>query len=847
MKRFRGPAVFSLYLVIFLLAPLVLAGSIDASDAATKDTLAIDEWNWVPPMTLPLPVFHDQGKALEGKELLALSEVDLDRLPELSAGRRIAATDAKLSLGPAGGPAISYLTTFVSNTSFYEGSLSIDSAHPLTLFLDGTVLEGDEDYKLSLAPGKHALVLKLLRDPDVDQPWDLSARFEDSEQAVALTLSLDPTHAVDFDDILATEVITGLALSPDGARLAVHKRDPSIPKDDGRSWTTILSLPDGKVIREYAARLGSFSWSPADGQSFSYTEEKDGKSTIWIESLGGSRKPLVKDVEHLAGIMWVPDGQSMVYGITTPESDDDEESDGFDRVRSLEDRWAGYRDKTYLYRVSLATGTRQRLSAGPLDTALQDISPDSRHLIFSREVYDDTRWPFLFAEIWELDLETLRAKRLTETRWSATAQYSPDGKQLLVLGGPSAFGEIGVATPQGVVANEYDTQAYLFEIATKKVTPITRDFDPMIEAASWASGGTLLLRGEEGTRVALFRWDPATSSLSRLPSAVDVISRSSLAEDGTAVAYYGSSVNSPGELHLLDLREDPSSRLLERPDAGHWEGVAIGKTSDFNFKTSTGLTIEGVVHYPPNFDAKKTYPAIVYYYGGTVPVGRSFGGRWPKNVWAAHGYIVYILQPSGATGYGQDFSAAHVNNWGRSVADEIVEGTQAFLAAHPFVDPERVGCMGASYGGFMTELLVSRTKIFSAAVSHAGISSLAGYWGEGWWGYIYSAIATAKKYPWNDQELYIGQSALFHADKIETPLLLLHGKVDTNVPRGQSEQLFTALKILGRDVEFVRIAGENHLIMDYDKRRKWMETIVAWFDWKLKDDHAWWNHLYPAP
>ena len=91
----------------------------------------------------------------------------------------------------------------------------------------------------------------------------------------------------------------------------------------------------------------------------------------------------------------------------------------------------------------------------------------------------------------------------------------------------------------------------------------------------------------------------------------------------------------------------------------------------------------------------------------------------------------------------------------------------------------------------------------------------------------------------------MGQSALFRADKINTPLLLLHGSVDTNVPRGESDQMFAALKMLGREVEYVRIAGEDHLIMSYEKRKRWMETIIAWFDRELKDQPEWWNHLYP--
>jgi dipeptidyl aminopeptidase/acylaminoacyl peptidase len=257
-----------------------------------------------------------------------------------------------------------------------------------------------------------------------------------------------------------------------------------------------------------------------------------------------------------------------------------------------------------------------------------------------------------------------------------------------------------------------------------------------------------------------------------------------------------------------------------------------------------GQEIEGRIYYPPYFDQERKYPCIVYYYGGTSPVTRDFGGRYPKELWAANGYVVYVLQPSGATGFGQAFSALHVNDWGKIVADEIIDGVKQFLKTHPFVDPERVGCIGASFGGFMTMLLQTRTDLFTAAVSHAGISSISSYWGEGYWGYLYSALATANSFPWNRKDIYIDQSPLFHAEKVTTPILLLHGSQDTNVPPGESIQFYTALKLLGKEVELIEVADQNHWIMDHKKRKLWSKTILAWFDRWLKDQSEWWDALY---
>jgi dipeptidyl aminopeptidase/acylaminoacyl peptidase len=182
--------------------------------------------------------------------------------------------------------------------------------------------------------------------------------------------------------------------------------------------------------------------------------------------------------------------------------------------------------------------------------------------------------------------------------------------------------------------------------------------------------------------------------------------------------------------------------------------------------------------------------------------------------------------------------------WGGQTAEELSEGVQQFVAEHSFIDPARIGTLGASYGGFMTMYLLTRTDIFAAAVSHAGISSLSSYWGEGFWGFGYSGHASPGSFPWNNHDLYVGQSPLFHADRIHTPLLLTHGKDDTNVPVGESIQMYVALKLLGRPVELIRIENEDHSIRQYARRIAFNHSIYAWFTKWLKDDPRWWNSLY---
>ena len=271
----------------------------------------------------------------------------------------------------------------------------------------------------------------------------------------------------------------------------------------------------------------------------------------------------------------------------------------------------------------------------------------------------------------------------------------------------------------------------------------------------------------------------------------------------------------------------------------------MGEGGEYEFTSSRGDLINGFYVLPPDFDSTKKYPLLVHYYGGCSPSARYAIGSYSPQYYAAQGYVFYVINPSGAAGFGQEFASRHVNTAGQGVAEDILEGVERFCKDHPFVDTKHIGCFSASYGGFMTQLLLTKSDMFAAGISHAGISDHTSYWGEGYWGYSYSEVSMANSYPWTHKDLYVDNSPLYMADKIRTPLLFLHGSADTNVPIGESIQMFTALKLLGNDTAFVVVDGENHGIREYAKRRQWLRTISAWFAKYLKEDPTWWNELYP--
>lgn len=859
-----------------VLASLLVSclAAVPAAVAAAGDSppaeVALDAWLLLGPLDTALPAFHHE--APEGEQptgvdrLLETAHIEYPEVWPAPGDQVTWADGSELVWSPLAGsvslapgktvPRVAYLATYVTAERFVEAELVVTSGHLARVLVDGEPVaektgadEGEAGEtgrargEVALSRGKHLVLVKLLRDPDGPAGWEATAHLEVAgERAADLAISVAPHHEIVLSDLLDVDAVTGLELSPDGRFLAVELANPTVPAEHRERWTEIRRTGDGEVVRSLrgSPEVVELAWGP-EGR-FAYVTRKEEKATLWVGGLEREARAVLAGIEGLGAFRFSPDGKFLVYALTEEAAEDER---GVKRLRSLADRWEGYRDKTYLWQVSLADGSRRQLTAGALSTELADLAPDGSRVLFTRTVHTGER-PFSVGEVWELELTTpgLAPRKVTEVTWLDRASYGPDGERILIAAGPSAFGETGIELPEGTIPNEYEGELYLVDRDGGAVTPLTREFDPAVLGAAFSRrDGALYLRAADGSSVHLYRHHPGEASFERLHAPVEVVESLELAESGGLLAFTGSSTTRPAAVWTLALT-DGAVRLLDDPAATRYERVELGEVEELTFPTEAGGTISGRVHYPVGFDPSGSYPLLVYYYGGVVPTDRSFGGRYPKSWWTANGYVVLVLQPSGATGFGQAFAARHVNDWGQRVAGEIIDGVERFVDTHEFVDRERIGCFGGSYGGFMTMLLTTRTDLFSAAISHAGISSIASYWGEGWWGYLYSAVAGAGSYPWNRPDLYVEQSPLFSAEEITTPLLLLHGTADPNVPPGESEQMYTALEVLGKEVEYVRIAGEAHWILTYPKRKLWWETIIAWFDKHLKGESEYWDHLW---
>jgi len=854
--------------IVFALTMMV---TVAVTAAEEKPKVTVERWLVLGPIAAPLPAFNNEDeKAKVGAgELLAYPHVD-HKLLRPVAGETVPmvwgkdvewkAADAPdttgVSIGTDGSEAeVAYLAAYVEVPRWMTLDVEARSHHAMEVFVDGESIAsqkkpnkkeaGKASGTAKVKAGKHLLLVKTVDVPsDSAGAWSVAVTLSPGKDFdVTPVVSIDPTRTMTIEDVLDGPSVGGIQVSPDGRLVALTLSEREPPEGTADRWVEVRDARHGSLVQTLRDISGSnWQWAPV-GNRLSYVNTNDGKGTLRVIDLDTRNiETIVEDVKDFSGYQWGPDGTFVVYSVNKePEKD----KTGVKRMIGVSDRREGERNKSSLYLASVPAGVTRQLTAGEYSVRVLDVHPSGKTVLITRTHEDLSAGPYEIDELAVLNIADASVDPLWSGRWFNGGIWSPDGKKILVVGGPSTFGDVGVNVAEGESPNEYDRQAFLFDPATKTAEAITKDFDPTVESVFWPKrGGDIYMVSEAGEYNRLYRYSVKKRTFKEIELPTDVVHGRDVARDEPFAVLAGSSANRPPRLFAVDLAKS-SVRDLYDPMKESYAHVTIGDVEDFDFTTSGGTTIVGRVHFPPDFDPGKKWPAIVYYYGGTSPVTRSFGGRYPKNLWAAHGYVVYVLQPSGATGFGQEFSAVHVNDWGKTTAGEIIEGTKKFLAAHPYVDPKRVGCIGASFGGFMTELLVTQTDIFAAAVSHAGISDISSYWGEGYWGYQYNAVSAMNSFPWNRPDIYINQSPLFHADKVVTPLLLLHGGADTNVPRGESDQMYAALKILGKEVEYIRVEGQNHWILDYKKRIVWNDAILSWFDRWLKDQPQWWNDMYP--
>lgn len=833
----------------------LLAAALMASISASAETIEVKTLKYAGPYAVAQPWMADsvniKGEAFDLKQLLdsPLSFTLLNKGKEVSAAQLLADKQQD---------ALHLASFCVSNTQRTKATIAVEGLEQYRLFVDGeqVAVNGDKAETI-LTPSQHTVVIKYLTRKNASADKKSIKLTVTAANGAPLSVG-DATvkRAYNIYDVICAPNYPSVSISPNGKFIVVRKTWVD-RKGNNHSISELRNYQTNRVMATFEE---SVKWMPASNKLY-FTQKASDSSIAGEEKQDGTLQlitinPLTMEREVLAShlpegwFQFTPDEKTLIYTLTTEGRKKDPQV--YD-VKEPEDRQPGWRERSNLAKYDLASGILQPLTFGYHNIYLMDISADSRYLLIGKEEERLTKRPTTLTSFYRLDLGSMNASSATTPKVETliekgeflnSAQFSPDGKSILVSASPEAFNGIGKNVEEGQTPSMIDTQLYLMTLSDKKVRPLTKDFNPNVQSVGWSKAdGNIYFTAEDKDCVHLFQLNPKSGKFTLLKTPEEYIKSFSLASSAAEMAFSGQSASNADRLYKMNTKA-LKSQLVDDLSARELKDVELGECKAWNFVNSRGDTLCCRYYLPPHFDAAKKYPMIVNYYGGCSPTSRMFQSRYPHHVYAAMGYVVLVVNPSGATGFGQKFSARHVDTAGEGVAEDIISSTQAFCDEHAFVNRKKIGCIGASYGGFMTQYLQTKTDLFAAAISHAGISDHTSYWGEGYWGYSYSEVSMANEYPWTNKHLFVDQSPLYNADKIHTPLLFVHGTADNNVPVGESIQLYTALKLLGRPTAMVLVDGQDHHIIDYEKRLKWQNTIFAWFAKWLQDDASWWTEMY---
>lgn len=824
----------------------LLAAALMASISASAETIEVKTLKYAGPYAVAQPWMADsvniKGEAFDLKQLLdsPLSFTLLNKGKEVTAAQLLADKQDAL-----------HLASFcVSNTQRTKATIAVEGLEQYRLFVDGEQVEVNSDKaETILTPSQHTVVIKYLTRKNASSDKKSIKLTVTAANGAPLSVGdAAAKRAYNIYDVICAPNYPSVSISPNGKFIVVRKTWVD-RKGNNHSMSELRNSQTNRVMATFEENV---KWMPSSNKLY-FTQKASDSSIAGEEKQDGTLQlitinPLTMEREVLAAnipdgwFQFTPDEKTLIYTLYTEGRKKDAQV--YD-VKEPDDRQPGWRSRSYLAKFDLASGVLQPLTFGYHNVYLNDISADSRYLLIGKSEERLTKRPTTLNSYYRLNLNDMSVETLIEKgEFLNSAQFSPDGKSILVSASPEAFNGIGKNVEEGQTPSMIDTQLYLMTLSDKKVRPLTRDFNPNVLSTEWSKvDGNIYFTAEDKDCVHLFQLNPKSGKFTLLKTPEEYIKSFSLASSAAEMAFSGQSASNADRLYKMNTKA-LKSQLVDDLSARELKDVELGECKAWNFVNSRGDTLCCRYYLPPHFDAAKKYPMIVNYYGGCSPTSRMFQSRYPHHVYAAMGYVVLVVNPSGATGFGQKFSARHVDTAGEGVAEDIISSTQAFCDEHAFVNRKKIGCIGASYGGFMTQYLQTKTDLFAAAISHAGISDHTSYWGEGYWGYSYSEVSMANEYPWTNKHLFVDQSPLYNADKIHTPLLFVHGTADNNVPVGESIQLYTALKLLGRPTAMVLVDGQDHHIIDYEKRLKWQNTIFAWFAKWLQDDASWWTEMY---